>query len=231
MGQTDDSVGQFSDGISRLYGRLKIRSVDDIPESDYFLYKKFVSDSTVNVMVHPAYFLFFQDNNDNKVFVDRGEDFSKNIVDLFIEEYPAEKRSMPEQMKLSLKNEELFLRDKSQKRELLVLVLPPRYKKHPEYPYKKLDEFARYLNEVTHGSPSVLYVESDGFKNGYLSSDTHDRLSKFFNALGINTVRIGGGYKDLCVKNFYDEIVAVRNIRNTVLVPEICTVSPDLINH
>ncbi len=112
----------------------------------------------------------------------------------------------------------------------MILVLPPRYKKHPEYPYKNLDEFGRYLNEVTNGSPSLLYVESEEFKSGYLSGDTLNRLNKFFNAVEIRTIRLGGGYKNMCLKNCYDDIASIRKGQNIVMAPEICTVSPDVIS-
>jgi hypothetical protein len=229
--QSDDYATYTKDDIDQYYGKLNVRSLFDLPKSDYLQYKKYVSGNTVNVIVHPAYFIFFQDNNQNKIYVERRDDFSRNLVDLFIEKYPADEGSIQAQMKLSLKKESQFLREKAQKQDLVVLVLPPRYRGHPEYPYKKLDEFGRYLNEVTKGSPSVLYVESDDFKNGYLSSSTLTILNKFFNALDIRTIRIGGGYKNLCLKNFSDDIAAVRNVQTIELVPEICTVSPDVIRN
>ena len=229
-GQSDASASYTNNEIKRYYGKLNVRSLADVPESEYPQYKKYVSDKTVLVIVHPAYFIFFQDNNENKILVKRRNDLSKNIVDLFLDDYAADTGSILEQIQLSLKNENRFLREKSLRRELVILVLPPRYKKHPEYPYKNLDEFGRYLNEVTNGSPSLLYVESEEFKSGYLSGDTLNRLNKFFNAVEIRTIRLGGGYKNMCLKNCYDDIASIRKGQNIVMAPEICTVSPDVIS-
>lgn len=222
-----DVILKHSSEITSYYKDLNIRSLDQVPESDYEYMKKYVIGGVATVVVHPAYYVFFQDNNGKKVFVERGSDFSKNIVDIFLDEFPAGDNAKVNSIKLSLRKEVEFIRGKAQNRELIVLVIPPNYQQHPEYPYKRLDEFGRFLNEVTNGSPSVLYVESNDFKSGHLANETFSRLRRFFHLLKVKTVQVGGEYKDQCVSNFYEDLKKVEWLRNVVLLPEICTVSPN----
>lgn len=222
---------EHAEEIDRLYGKLKIVSLDEIPESKYADYRHYAFNGSASVIVHPSYYLFFHDNNEKKIVVERkGGDFSKNIVDIFVEDYPAGDSKMLKQMKASAKRERDFIRKNSLYGRLVILVLPLEYRSHPEYPYGRLDEFARYLNEVSGGSSSVIYIESDSYKRGHLSSDVLTRLNKFLNAVGVNTLLLGGGYKNLCLGDFYDEMKRVQDIESVEIVPEICTESPDFIS-
>jgi hypothetical protein len=227
----DEVIYRHSNEVKQLYAMLKIRSLADISETSYIKYKKYVLNNTVYVLVHPAYYIFFHDNNENKIYVDRGNDFSKNIVDLFIDDFPVNDSKMLEQMKLSTNMERVFLGKKSLNQNLVIVVLPPKYRTHPEYPYNKLDEYGRYLNDVTQNSPSILYIESESYKSGYLTRDTLSKVRKLFNALEIKTVYVSGGYTGGCVQNFYEQIVENYNVKNIELVPEMCIASPDIMNH
>lgn len=225
--QNDESDKEHLKNVTRYYKKLNLPCLSDIPKNEYDDYTKYVSDHTAYVIVHPAYYLFFHDNNRNKVVMDRKDDFSKNIVDLFIDSYPVDKDSKLQQMKVALKNETRFLREKALRNNLVILVIPPIYWLHPSYPYKRYDEFARYLNEVTNGSPSFIYVESENFNTGYLSSSMLSRLDRFFSATGVTKVKIGGEYLKKCVNNFYEQARQIENIKNAALIPEICAISPD----
>lgn len=227
--EPDDNVlREYAGVISKLYGKLKIVKLDDIPEERYPDYKKYASNGTAYAVVHPSYYLYFHDYNANKIVVERPEDdFSKNITDIFIEDYLVDKSRIVKYMKEMQRRERDFIKKASAKQRLVILVLPPDYLEHTEYPYRKLDEFGRYLNEVTEGSPSVIYVESESHKRGYLSSEALPRLNALLQAAGVKSLLLGGGYVDLCLKDFYLEASNLKDIENVETIPEICVESPD----
>lgn len=225
----EDILRENAELIKDLYGKLKIVKLDDIPEDKYADYKKYVYNGTAYAIVHPSYYLYFHDYNANKVVVERPRgDFSKNITDIFIDDYQREKSRTIKYMKEMERRERDFLKKTSSRQRLVILVLPPDYQKHTEYPYRKLDEFGRYLNEVTEGSPSVIYVDSESSKQGYISSETLPRLNAFLQAVGVKSLFLGGGYIDLCLKDFYLEASNLKDIESVEMIPEICTESPDL---
>lgn len=218
---------QHFDEVRQHYGKLGIRPLVEISENSYARFRKYVANDAVYVVVHPAYYVFFQDTNCNKVYIGRSEDFSRNIVDMFLDDYPTGGSPLLEQMKLNLKNERDFIAEKSRNNQLVILVLPPRYLKHPEYPYKKLDEFRRYLNDVANDSPSILYVESENHKSGYLSSEVLDKVARFLKANGVKRVFVAGGYEKLCLQNLYDQMAGIQTIEKISFMGGLCTASPD----
>ncbi len=225
----EEILREYAEVISNLYGNLKIRSLNDIPEEKFIEYKKYVNNGTAYVIVHPSYYVFFHNYDKKaKVVIERSRgDYSKNIVDMFIDDYPVGQSKTLKQMKESERRERDFLKKASSRGRLIILVLPPDYNKHPEYPYRKLDEFARYLNEVTGASPSVVYVESESYKHGYMTFDTLPRLNRFLKTAEVKTLLLGGGYVDLCLKDFEDETASLKDIEKVETIPEICTQSPD----
>lgn len=224
----EDPLKEYAEEIGRLYGKLKIVSLDEIAEENYNDYRQYVHNGSAYVIVHPQYYLFFHDSNWNKVVLERQRgDFSKNIVDLFIEDYPAGENRMLAKMKASAKSERAFLKEKASER-LIILVLPSDYLNHPEYPYRRLDEFARYLNETTGGSPSVIYVESDTHNEGRMNPKVMAKMIKFLYATKVKSLFLGGGYVDLCLSEFQENLTNV--FESVKLIPDICTESPDLTN-
>lgn len=227
----DDVLKEHSEVINNLYGKLKIVSLDQIPEDKFGDYKKYVNNGSAYVIVHPSYYVFFHNYGSKKVVVERPNwDFSKNIVDIFIENYPAGKSNILKKMKESERRERDFIKKASSRGRLVILVLPPDYLNHPEYPYRRLDEYARYLNEVTGDSPSVIYIDSESYKRGYVTFDTLPRLNRFLQAAGVRSLLLGGGYVDLCLKDFYEGAVNLKEIEKVEIIPEISTESPDYMN-
>lgn len=226
---SEDVLRENAEAIRDLYGKLKIAKLDDIPEEKFADYKKYVNNGAAYAIVHPSYYLYFHDYNANKIVVERPEgDFSKNITDIFIDDYPAGKSRVVKYMKEMERRERDFLKKASLRRRLVILVLPPGYQKHTEYPYRKLDEFSRYINEATEGSPSIIYVESESPKQGYLTDDTLPRLNAFLQTVGVKSLLLGGGYIDLCLRDFFQEASNLKDIETVEMLPEICAESPDL---
>jgi len=226
---SEDVLRENAEVIRELYGKLKIVRLDDIPEEKYADYKKYVNNGAAYAIVHPSYYLYFHDYNANKIVVERPEgDFSKNITDIFIEDYPAGKSRVVKYMKEMERRERDFFKKASLRRRLVILVLPPDYQKHTEYPYRTLDEFGRYINEATEGSPSIIYVESETLKQGYLNDETLPRLNAFLQTVGVKSLLLGGGYVDLCLRDFFQEASNLKDIETVEMLPEICAESPDL---
>lgn len=225
----DDVLKEYSEVINNLYGKLKIPFLNEIPEEKFIEYKKYVNNGTAYAIVHPSYYVFFHNYDKKaKVVIERSRgDYSKNIVDMFIDDYAAGNSKIIKYMKDMERRERDFLKKASSRERLVILVLPPDYNNHPEYPYRKLDEFARYLNEVTGASPSVVYVESESYKHGYMTFDTLPLLNRFLQTVGVKTLFLGGGYVDLCLKDFEDEAANLKDMEKVETIPEICTQSPD----
>jgi len=229
---SDDVLNEHADEIRMRYGKLKILSLDEIPEEKYADYKNYAHNGSAYVIVHPSYYVFFHNyDRKAKVVVERPRgDFSKNIVDIFVDDYPVGKSKVLQRMKDSERRERDFLKKVSAKGKLLILVLPPDYLNHPEYPYSKLDEFARYVNEATGAAPSVVYVESESYKHGNMTMDNMSRLNRFLKEAGVTTLYVGGGYVDLCLRDFNDQAHNLKDIENVEVIQEICTDSPDYMN-
>lgn len=224
----EEELKKHAEVISRFYGKLNILSLDQIPEEKYVDYKKYVNSGVAYVVVHPSYYVFFHNYNQRKVVIEREKGmYAKNIVDIFIDEYPAGSSSILKNMKESEGRERAFLKKASSKRRLLILVLPLDYQNHPEYPYRGLDEYARYLNEVTGAPPSVVYIESASYKHGSLTFDTLVKLNMFLQAVGVKTLLLGGGYIDLCQKEFQEEAKKIQHIERVEVLREISLDSPD----
>lgn len=227
----DEVLREHAEEISRLYGKLDILSIDEIPEEKYVDYKKYAQNGGAYVLVHPSYSIFFHNYGKKKVIVERQRgEFSKNIVDIFIDDYPVGKSRILRRMKESERRERDFIKKVSAKGKLLILVLPPDYLHHTEYPYRKLDEFARYLNEVTGGAPSVVYVESESYKRGYMTFQTLPRLNRFLQATEVKSLSLGGGYVDLCLRDFEEEARNLKDVEKVEVIKDICADSPDYMN-
>lgn len=227
--EPDDNVlREHSETINRLYGDLKIVSLNDIPEGRYDDYKKYVHGGIAYVIVHPSYYLFFHNYNSSKVVVERERgDFSKNIVDIFVDDFQTDDKIV-QYMKEMERRERDFITKASSKERLVILILPQNYKTHPEYPYRKLDEFARYINDATNGSHSVIYIESESPKRGYLTNDNMLKLNSFLSEVEVKSVLLGGGYVDLCLNDFYQQALNFKETENVTVMSELSCQSPDL---
>jgi hypothetical protein len=171
-----------------------IKSFDEIHESDYPKYSQFLDESTLYIIVHPAYGVFFNERPRDLVL--------DNPLDAFLNEkaYTKEKRFLQEQER-SLRD---FLEITSTRKRLVILVLPGDYKDYSGYLYRDLDdEYARYINSVTNSSESVLYLYSEKPNRGGLSEESQKKLATFIQSVDPKNILIGGGYLGRCVEDFY----------------------------
>ncbi|MBI5076205.1 MAG: hypothetical protein HZB62_13705 [Nitrospirae bacterium] len=211
--------------ISWAYSKLGIRKLQDIPPSSYGDYAKYIDSSkSVYIFVHPSYYLFFHSNKPQVVRPPM--DQKDSLVDLFLREpqIKAIKRLEQEQQR----NEKNFLEYLTMDEKLVILLLPRNYRTTNSYTYMNSnDEYARYLNEIANGSPSVIYMESESASVGRLLSEDLVVLLSFLEAVGAKSVLIGGGYVGRCQKEFYNYVTKYSFGSNYFIVPEISTFSPE----
>ena len=211
--------------ISRAYSKLDIRKLHDIPSGSYGEYAKYIDNNkSVYIIVHPSYSLFFRSKN---LQLTRPPLHMKdNVVDLFLKEPPTNAVMGLEQEQQ--RNEKNFLEFLTTDKRLVILLLPRNYRTANSYTYKNSnDEYARYLNEIANGSPSILYMESESANNGRLLSEDLIELLAFLETVGAKSVLIGGGYVGRCQKEFYGYVTKYSFGSNYFIVPELSTFSPD----
>lgn len=226
--------------INNAYDGIKIKSLSSIPMERYEGYKKFLDAGKVYIINHPAFYAFFQHPK-----IDRKNDsLSKNIVDMLLKEenapvtIPDGKDSAgynKKVIKTLLEFERVgrnFLEFKSAEQKLVILILPGDYKKYSIYRYKDgPDEYARYINDVTNMSESILYFESKKPNQGQLIDEDLNTLIDFLHKIGATSIMLGGEYIGRCEEDLFKQLS--ETIGSTIgieIVPELSPVSPDDMN-
>lgn len=221
-------VEDSQEWIGRSYNSLQIRGLNTIPEKDFANYAKYLENEAAYVMVHPAFFTFF--HTSDKLSRSGGDFFSiKNVVEKFIE-IPS---TSPRLTVLQAQERRMrdFIEFKSTQKKLLIIVLPKNYQNFSGYVYKKgLDEYTRFLNEITNGSESVIYVQSKSANRGYLGDEEMHRLMEFLLSINAKRVLVGGGYIGRCLEGFYVELSEEFGGDGVYVVPELADISPKEIN-
>lgn len=214
--------------IETAYKRFLIRNLKDVHEEDFDRYAKYLENRSVYIIVHPAYYVFFQDEKDPS---GNSQDLTSNAVDRFIIEtdYSAKTRLIRAQEKM-LRD---FLEFKSTEQKLVILVLPRDYESYDAYKFKDgKDEYMRYLNEVTNGADSVLYLYSKKPNRGLLAEKDRKRLVRFLYKIKAQSILLGGGYIGRCLEDFYKDIEQYFGEDKLFVVPEIVAISPsDITNN
>ncbi|MDA8432074.1 MAG: hypothetical protein M0Z60_03815 [Nitrospiraceae bacterium] len=208
--------------IAKAYDDFMIKSLQDVAESDYGRYGQYLDHGGVYIIVHPAYYTFFHESgasNDSLALP------SRNAVDLLLREpaYSSKTRLQFQQEKM-LRD---FLEYMSTDRKLVILVLPRDYRRYAGYKFKGgNDEFMRYINEVTNGSDSVLYLYSKRPNRGTLGEKDRRRLLKFLYSVKAKEILLGGGYIGRCLEDLYKDLEQYYSDDKLFVVPEITSISP-----
>ncbi|MDA8168325.1 MAG: hypothetical protein M0Z59_01330 [Nitrospiraceae bacterium] len=208
--------------IENSYEGLRIRSLRNVSSHEYSFYKSFLDNGTVYIIVHPAYYTFF---NSERIFGPPG----MNAVERFLAE-PANNARMAV-LQAQERRMRDFLEYKSTEKKLIILILPRGYKNFSGYAYRGgPDEYTRFINDVTNESDSVLYLESRSPMRGYLKDDDLAALIDFLAGVNPDRILIGGGYIGRCLENFYVSFTDDFGINGVYLVPELSDVSPSELN-
>ncbi|MDA8241052.1 MAG: hypothetical protein M0Z67_11875 [Nitrospiraceae bacterium] len=208
--------------VAKAYSDFMIKSLQDVDESDYGRYGQYLDHGAVYIVVHPAYYTFFHEGGGPN---DPLATPSQNAVDLLLREpaYSSKTRLQLAQEK-TLRD---FLEYMSTDRKLVILVLPRYYKKYEGYKFRRgNDEFMRYINEVTNGSDSVLYLYSKRPNRGTLAGMDRRRLLKFLYSVKAKEILLGGGYIGRCLEDLYKDMEQYYSDDKLYVVPEITSISP-----
>ncbi len=223
--------------LKDLYSGLKIRKLIDLKPEEYSGYKQYVQSTgevkRVYFIIHPAYYVFFANTMSFATKEDTQGFPTKNLVERF---YDTTSYSGLDTNLEIMQEQERALRDflevMSQQRNLVILVLPKDFRSHFRYGYKDgMDEYTRYLNEITHGSESVLYLESTDFADGIIDDQDMNTLSAFVKETGANTLLLGGGFVGRCMNSFFESMEKKFPIDRMFVMPEVTAIaSVDIID-
>ncbi|MGE5894293.1 MAG: hypothetical protein ACM34I_09585 [bacterium] len=205
--------------ITESYKKLMIRNLSDIPASDYQNYSSYLDNGSAYIVVHPGFYIFFHSDRIE------GRSDRDNVVEKFL----MQPSSSPKVRVLKLQEKTMrdFLEYMSSRNRLVILLLPGKYKKDKRYQYRDgANEYVRYLNEVTNGSPSVLYLYTRRLDDGRLSAKKMKMLLDFLSTAGARDVLLGGGYFGRCLSGFQMKMEK-HTKRDIYLVPELIQVSPE----
>jgi hypothetical protein len=213
--------------LRQAYRSIGIRSLRDIPASDYARYRQYVPRGSVTIIVHPAYFPFFDTWSVTPIETDYTKGLpSKNVVERISD------RLRPTDVAyLVAREQERIIRDfvefLSAEQHLLVLVLPRDYRAHLTYGrIDEYDEYARYINELTNGADNIVYLESAAHDSGYLRDDDLSMLTAFLDAAGAGTILLGGGFLGTCLDNLGASLRKSYSHEDIWYVTDLTTLSP-----
>ncbi len=198
------------------------RSLEDIPASEYIRFREYLDNGVMYVIVHPAYYFYF---NDDFTFPSTDKD-----IGTFLQGNTLTKRN------LVLREQERALRDfleiTSTRNRLILLILPGNYREFSGYKYRfGEDEFARYINEVTNESNATLYLYSEKPNRGMLSKESMELFLNFIKAVNPEKIVLGGGYLGRCLEDFYRQASNHIRDREIEIDPWISAVSPEDLNY
>jgi len=208
--------------VSQSYRQFMVRELSDIDDIAYPDFKRFLDNGSLYVIVHPAYYTFF---DSDYVFTPHDGVVSENAVLQLLKErpYSVKAKLMQAQERMLLD----FLEYSSTVRNLVLIVLPGDYADAPFYRYSnRRDEYMRYINEITNESDSVLILYSKKPNKGSLAASDQKRLIRFLSAVAPDRILLGGGYIGRCVEDFYKDLSTIYSREKIYVVPEITAWSP-----
>lgn len=214
--------------LAQAYQGFMIKNFSELSPSEYGHYRQFMEENTVYIVVHPAFYVFFE----SPPVMSPKKEMTKFPEHNLVERFYARPSLLDYKFRL-LQEQERLLRDfmevVSSSRKLLILVLPGKgYKEHLSYGYTEgFDEYARYINEVTNQSDSALYILTASWDSGFLTDDDLKKFIAFLSELNPRNIIIGGGYIGRCLQNFYYQITQSYGSKGVYLAPEISAISPN----
>lgn len=212
--------------LRESYNGIKARRLNDLQKEDYKTFRQYLSGEDVYFIVHPGFYVFFE----NQQKVQDGEMVDgfpvNNLFDRFIDISDRRDKTI----RLLREQEQLtvdFFEFISTEKKLVVLVLPKDYKKTAiPNAVSPRDEYSRYINDITNMSESTLYIESITHDNGGLTDADIAMVSDFLNEIGAKRIFIGGGYLGKCLDDFYNSMRKRYSRDSVFIVPELSSISP-----
>jgi hypothetical protein len=211
--------------LKKSYDGLMVRRLSNISEKEYEDYIKYLDNGIAYIIVHPAYFPFFHRFKRLSKTPEDGPYPTENVVEKFLSLKPKNARfSVLQAQERRMRD---FIEYKATQEKLVILVIPRNYYKFKGYIYKKgMDEYMRYLNEISNFSKSVLFVQSRSPNKGYVTEEDSIRLMEFLLTIDAKALYVGGGYVGRCLENFYANMTEDFGQEDIYLVPELADISP-----
>jgi hypothetical protein len=207
--------------IEESYKGVRIQSLRDIPERDYEALGSFLDNGTLYIIVHPFFYPFFHTEEKMKA----GPDYRKNVVDGLLELTDTKPDiAVIQAFERRMRD---FIEIKSTEKKLILFIFLKDYRNYSGYIYKDgQDEYARYMNEITNDSESVLYVESRSSTRGALREEDMLYLLELLAKVNPKSILLGGSYLGRCLEDFYVTFTKLYGIDNVYVVPELSVLSP-----
>ncbi len=213
------------------YMGIGVRNLTELSPDEVMAFRDIVSreNGKVYVMVHPAYYLYFQQRSLSIPY--RAGDPVYNLVDWYLL-MPHSKDPVEELMREQVRIEKEFLQYAAAENHVVIFVVPGKYRRHPNYRFHEdgLDEYARYLNEVSALTDSFLYLESTSATRGFVDDRTLEKLVAFLDQVGVRAVFVGGGFIGRCQEDFYRDVTEKVKDSTVAVVAELSAVSPRDVN-
>lgn len=230
INELNETTKKSQEWLREAYSGIKIKRLNDIPKEEYGAYKKYLYKRQIYIIVHPGFYSFFVNKN-APAPKDLIEAFpAKNLADRIFSDAPTDTLGL----KLAQENERLlrnFLEYMSVEKRLVILILPRDYKGYLTNGYSPgLDEYARYLNDLTNGSESILYMESENHNTGAMAKADAEILSAFLRDIKIKKILYSGGFVGRCLDRFYTVLVDEFGYKNLYFVPELASIFPGELN-
>lgn len=225
--ERNGSQKKSSEWLREAHSGLKIRDLRSIPKENYKGFGQSLYNGNIYVIVHPGYYAFFHAKHNLPPGEEIGGYPARNLVERIAADSELGKslniRVMKEQERL-IRN---FLEFMSMEKKLVILVLPRNHREHLLNGYAAgHDEYARFINDLTNMSPSILYIESETHDNGFLTKPDLELLKEFIDETGAKKIMLGGGYLGKCLDNFYESVRLKYKYDDVSFVADITSVSP-----
>ncbi|MDA8106800.1 MAG: hypothetical protein M0Z71_15660 [Nitrospiraceae bacterium] len=208
---------------TKAYEQFMIKRLTSLDEGDYEKYARYLDGGAVYIIVHPAYYTFF---NSDGAFPGPAPEFTGQDA---MESFLSEASYSPKMTLMKAQEKRLrdFLEYMSTEKKLVILILPRKYEEFPAYRFRQSrDEYKLYINEATNESESVLYLYSRKSNRGTLAERDKRKLLKFLYEIKAKEVLIGGGFVGRCIEDFFKDIEQSFSDDRVFLVPEITAISP-----
>ncbi|HAS55241.1 MAG: hypothetical protein A2X56_12400 [Nitrospirae bacterium GWC2_57_13] len=154
----------------------------------------------VAIIVHPAYALFFPEDN--------------------AREYSGGRARL---VRNQLRNEAKFLENNAgSDNAVMILVLPAGSITGQD----AAAGYGAYLNRQINGAGRVFYVYSESTTNGALAQEDMLLLYQYLNSVRSEKVMIGGGFVGRCQESFFKQLATYVKPESIFIIPEISSISP-----
>lgn len=203
---------------------LRIKNLGDVTQAALLDLTQHYDTSEVYIVVHPSYYVFF-----SKKSFDIEPTNTKNAVQCFVEDTPANDSSLLTLLRLYEHQEMDFIASASLSGKVVLMLIPGNYMKSPSKLLRDhtSDQYARYINDIAGDSDTVFYVQTKRFDTGKVDIDDLLIIVNFLKAINAENVYLAGGFIGRCQEEFHQSLARYWPEDKIALIPELSAISPD----